>query len=254
MTQYKFFHKGQAVKTFLISSKKSAGRNSSGHITVWHRGGGHSKITRHIDFCRNFLVDVPAVVRRLEIDKNRGSHLALIFYRSGGLSYVLASEGLKPGHVISTFSASSAFLDTSTGNCFQLGRYPLGMMVFNIEASSGFGGCFSRSAGTGSKLLRRYANYVLLRLPSNEHRLINSSCFATSGKASNAHYNAKKINNKAGLTRHMGFRPVVRGVAMNPVDHPHGGDTSGGRVSVSPWARYTKGFITRQKPNKFAIK
>eukprot|EP01116_Phalansterium_solitarium_P023872 TRINITY_DN856_c0_g1_i4.p1 TRINITY_DN856_c0_g1~~TRINITY_DN856_c0_g1_i4.p1 ORF type:complete len:351 (+),score=95.84 TRINITY_DN856_c0_g1_i4:161-1213(+) len=206
-------YNGRPVKRLIQKLKQSSGRNHSGAITVWNRGGGASKFRRWVDFHRRLLPNMPAVVRRLERDPTRTAFIALICYRNGTLSYVLAAEGLLPGMVIST---SLAAPNLRMGNAVQLGACPIGLSVFNVELLPGRGGQLARAAGASAKVLKRFADHTLLKLTSGEHRMVPAKCLATVGEASNVAHTHDRLR-KAGQSRHLGRRPHVRGVAMNPI-------------------------------------
>jgi large subunit ribosomal protein L2 len=236
------------VQSLTVAMRKKGGRNHHGHITVRHRGGGHRRRYRLVDFTRRVL-DVPAIVQRLEYDPNRTAHIALVQYENGMLSYIIAPDGLKPGDRI--MASRSEFLDVKVGNAMPLELIPIGTMVHNIEMRPGKGGQLARSAGASCQLLEKNIRpgYALVRLVSREVRMIHMKCMATIGSVSNPLIKLEK-HGKAGRVRWLGRRPHVRGVAMNPVDHPHGGGegkTSGGRPSCTPWGKPTKGAKTRDK-------
>ncbi|WP_249548580.1 50S ribosomal protein L2 [Anaplasma phagocytophilum] len=236
--------KGRPEKSLVSSRVSSGGRNARGVITVRHRGGGHRRLYRVVDFKRN-KEGVPAVVKRLEYDPNRTAFLALIQYEDGELSYILAPSGLKVDDVI----MSGAGSDVLPGNCLKLSMIPSGTFVHNVEMKVGGGGIIARAAGSYAQVMGRDGAYVMLRLGSGEVRRILSVCRATVGVVSNLDNRNIKLG-KAGRSRWLGLRPKVRGVAMNPVDHPHGGGegkTSGGRNSVTPWGVPTKGKKTRKR-------
>lgn len=240
-------------KAFLCKRNRSAGRNSYGRITVRHRGGGAKRKYRIIDFKRN-KIDIPAIVQSIEYDPNRTCHIALIAYKDGSKSYILAPNGLNVGDTI--ISADSA--DIKAGNSKLLKDIPLGTLLHNVELNPGAGGQMARSAGSYVQLMAKEGKDVLLRLPSGELRKVKSNCRATIGQVGNIEHENINIG-KAGKNRHRGFRPSVRGVAMNPVDHPMGGGegkTSGGRHPVSPWGMPTKGFRTRKnkRTDKFIVR
>jgi large subunit ribosomal protein L2 len=241
------------IKRFLKIKKSKAGRNSSGRITVRHQGGGHKQKYREIDFKRNKL-DIPAVVSSLEYDPNRTSNIALVTYADGFKNYILAPVGLKVGDSI----VSSNSADIKAGNAKLLSDIPVGTLVHNVELKPGAGGQMARSAGAYAQLMAKEGDFALLRLPSGELRKVRSDCRATIGQVGRIEHELEKIG-KAGKNRHRGIRPAVRGVVMNPVDHPHGGGegrTSGGRHPVSPWGLPTRGYKTRQnkRTDKFIVK
>ncbi len=235
--------KGKPVKTLTEGLSKSGGRNNKGRVTVWSRGGGHKRRYRLIDFKRRKF-DMPATVERLEYDPNRTAFIALIRYADGELSYIVAPQRLRVGD--SVISAERA--DIVPGNAMPMQNIPVGTIIHNIEMKPGKGAQIARSAGAYAQLVGKDAGYALLRLGSGERRMVRAECMATIGAVSNPDH--QNINlGKAGRKRWLGRRPVVRGVAMNPVDHPHGGGegrTSGGRHPVSPWGKPTKGAKTRR--------
>lgn len=240
--------KGKPIKNLVFGLKNNAGRNNLGRITVFHRGGGHKQKYRILDYKRN-LYGNSAEVIRLEYDPNRTCFIALLRYLDGSFSYILAPHDLRIG----SFITSGPEADISIGNTLPLKVMPVGTLVHNIEYIPGKGGQVVRSAGTYAQLISKDNDgYCLIRLPSGETRLFSEKCLATVGILSNIDHKNKVIG-KAGRSRWLGKRPVVRGVAMNPVDHPHGGGqgkTSGGRPSVTPWSRLTKGKPTRSKKKK----
>jgi large subunit ribosomal protein L2 len=236
-------HKGEPVKALVEKKSKSGGRNNGGRITTRHRGGGHKQRYRVVDFKRN-KDGIPAVVERLEYDPNRTANLALLKYADGERRYIIAPRGIKVDDAI--HSGSQAPI--KTGNCLPLRSIPVGTTVHCIELKPGKGAQIGRSAGAAVQLVAREGAHATLRLRSGEMRKVLSDCRATIGEVGNTEHNLRKLG-KAGATRWRGVRPTVRGVAMNPVDHPHGGGegkTSGGRHPVSPWGVPTKGFKTRK--------
>ncbi len=234
--------KGKPVKALTEGLHKTGGRNNTGRVTVWSRGGGHKRRYRAIDFKRRRF-DVPATVERLEYDPNRSAFIALIRYEDGELSYILAPQRLKPGARV----VSGERVDILPGNAMPLRNIPVGTVIHNVEMKPEKGGQIARAAGAYVQLIGKDAGYALLRLSSGEQRMVHAACLATIGAVSNPDH--QNINlGKAGRNRWLGRRPVVRGVAMNPVDHPHGGGegrTSGGRHPVTPWGVPTKGKRTR---------
>jgi large subunit ribosomal protein L2 len=245
-------YKGQPVKALTEGKSATGGRNNNGRITVRFRGGGHKRTLRNIDFKRA-KVDQSAKVERIEYDPNRSGFIALIKYDDGELAYILAPQRLAVGDTI----VSGAHVDVKPGNAMPTGNMPIGTIVHNIEIKIGKGGQIARSAGTYAQIVGRDQEYVILRLNSGEQRLIHGRCMATVGAVSNPDHMNTSIG-KAGRTRWMGFRPHNRGVAMNPIDHPHGGGegrTSGGRHPVTPWGFPTKGKKTRKNKatTKFII-
>ena len=236
-------HKGKPLKSLIEKKSKKGGRNNHGRITVRHQGGGHKQHYRIVDFKRNKL-DVPAVVERIEYDPNRTSHIALLLYADGERRYIVAPNGLKLGDKV--MSGEKAAIEI--GNCMRLRDIPLGTTIHCIEMKPGKGAQIARSAGTSAQLVAKEGHHVTVRLRSGEMRKILSECRATIGEVSNTEHQLRSLG-KAGAKRWLGIRPTVRGVAMNPVDHPHGGGegrTSGGRHPVSPWGTPTKGYKTRK--------
>jgi large subunit ribosomal protein L2 len=235
-------YKGKPVKGLTEGKSSTGGRNNYGRITVRWRGGGHKRAYRLVDFKRTKL-DMPAVVERLEYDPNRTAFIALIRYQDGELSYILAPQRLAVGD--SVVAAKQA--DVKPGNAMPLAAMPVGTIVHNVEMKPGRGGQIARSAGTYAQYVGRDAGNAILRLNSGEQRLVHQNCMATVGAVSNPDHANISIG-KAGRNRWLGKKPSVRGVAMNPVDHPHGGGegrTSGGRHPVTPWGKPTKGKKTR---------
>jgi large subunit ribosomal protein L2 len=235
-------HKGKPVKNLTEGLTKSGGRNNTGRITSWHRGGGHKRRYRLVDFKRRQTG--VAVVERLEYDPNRTAFIALIKYEgSGELSYILAPQRLAVGDKIE----SGKDADIKPGNALPLGSIPVGTIVHNVELQPGRGGQIARSAGSYVQIVGRDSGYAQVRLNSGEVRLVRQECMATIGAVSNPDHSNQNMG-KAGRMRWKGRRPHVRGVVMNPVDHPHGGGegrTSGGRHPVTPWGKPTKGKRTR---------
>jgi large subunit ribosomal protein L2 len=236
-------HKGKPYDGLIEKKSRNGGRNNAGRITVRHQGGGHKKHYRIIDFKRD-KDGIPGVVERLEYDPNRSAHLALVKYADGERRYILAPKGVEAGTAV--FSGDDAQI--KPGNCLPLKSIPVGTVIHNVEMKPGKGGQLARSAGAYAQLAARDGAYATLRLRSGEMRRIHVDCRATIGEVGHSEHNLRKLG-KAGASRWRGVRPTVRGVAMNPVDHPHGGGegrTSGGRHPVSPWGRPTKGAKTRQ--------
>lgn len=234
--------KGKPLKSLTEGKKRSGGRNNTGATTIWNRGGGHKQRYRLVDFKRN-KVDLNATVERIEYDPNRSAFIALLKYSDGEFSYILAPQRLKAGDVV----ISGTKVDIKPGNALPLKSIPVGTIVHNIETKIGKGGQLARSAGTYAQIAGRDGGYTILKLNSGELRLIKGECFATIGSVSNSDHQNRSIG-KAGRNRWLGKRPCVRGVAMNPIDHPHGGGegrTSGGRHPVTPWGVPTKGKKTR---------
>jgi large subunit ribosomal protein L2 len=241
------------LKGLTSPKNRISGRNNKGRLTVRHRGGGHRKLYRIIDFKREKR-DIPAKVTAIEYDPNRSARIALLSYTDGEKRYILAPNGLVVG--ASVVAGESA--DILVGNALPLKNIPLGTMVHNIELKKGKGGQMARSAGVAAQLLAKEAGYAQLKVPSGETRMVHLDCYATIGQVGNLDHENVSIG-KAGRTRWLGRRPTVRGVAMNPIDHPHGGGegkTSGGRNPVSPWGVPTKGFKTRnnKRTQRFIIK
>ena len=236
-------HKGGPHKPLLCDKKRSGGRNNAGRITTRHRGGGHKKRFRVIDFKRN-KDDIPARVERIEYDPNRSANIALLKYADGERRYMIA-----PRHLAANSEVVSGIrVPIKTGNALPLRSIPVGTVVHCIEMKPGKGAQIGRSAGAAIQVVAREGNYATLRLRSGEMRKVLLDCRATIGEVGNSEHNLRKLG-KAGAKRWRGVRPTVRGVAMNPVDHPHGGGegrTSGGRHPVSPWAMPTKGYKTRK--------
>ncbi len=234
--------KGKPEKSLTVGIANSGGRNNLGRITAWHRGGGHKKKYRLVDFKRK-LWDIEATVERIEYDPNRTAFIALIRYDNGELSYILAPQRLAVGDKV----VAGEKADIKPGNALPLKNIPVGTIVHNVEMKPGKGGQIARSAGSYVQLVGKDSGYALLRLRSGEVRLVRAECMATIGAVSNPDH--QNVNfGKAGRMRWLGRRPVVRGVAMNPIDHPHGGGegkTSGGRHPVTPWGKPTKGKRTR---------
>lgn len=236
-------HKGEPCRALLESQNKSGGRNNNGRITTRHIGGGSRQHYRMVDFKRN-KDGIPAVVERLEYDPNRTAHIALVLYADGERRYIIAPKGLKAGDSIVSGEASAI----KVGNTLPLRNIPLGSVVHCIELKPGKGAQIARSAGAAVQLVAREGQYATVRLRSGEMRKVLADCRATLGEVSNSEHNLRKLG-KAGATRWRGVRPTVRGVAMNPVDHPHGGGegrTSAGRHPVSPWGTPAKGYKTRK--------
>lgn len=240
-------------KSLVVPIKKSGGRNNHGRITVRHRGGGEKRKYRLIDFKRN-KDEIAARVKTIEYDPNRSARIALVAYEDGEKRYILAPIGMNVGDVIHSGQAA----DIKPGNAKALKDLPVGTVIHNVELRPGKGGQLARSAGTYAQLLSKEGAYCHLRLPSGEIRLVKAECKASVGQVSNQEHENISIG-KAGRSRWLGIRPTVRGVAMNPVDHPHGGGegrTSGGRHPVTPWGKPTKGYKTRsrKKPsNKYIV-
>ena len=246
-------HKGKPVKTLTVGLNKSGGRNNLGRITNWLTGGGHKRSYRIIDFKRRKF-DVVGTVERLEYDPNRTSFIALIKYADGELAYIIAPQRLAPGDQV----VAGKQVDVKPGNAMPLGAMPVGTIVHNVELKPGKGGQIARSAGGYAHPVGRDQGYALIRLKSGETRMVQADCMATVGAVSNPDHLNESLS-KAGRKRWMGIRPGVRGVAMNPIDHPHGGGegrTSGGRHPVTPWGKPTKGKKTRsnKSTDKFILR
>jgi large subunit ribosomal protein L2 len=240
-------------KSLLKPLKKSGGRNSRGRMTARHRGGGHKRRYRKIDFNRD-KHGVPARVASIEYDPNRTARIALLHYADGEKRYILAPLGIKVGETVS----SGPDAEVKSGNALPLSRIPLGISIHNIEFSPGKGAQIVRSAGGAAVMIAREGNFARVRLPSGEIRLIHVDCMATIGQLGNVEHEGISIG-KAGRSRWLGRRPKVRGVAMNPIDHPHGGGegkSSGGRHPSTPWGKPTKGYKTRKvkkASNKYIV-
>jgi len=245
--------KERPLKKLTESKRRISGRNNKGRLTIRHRGGGHKRLYRIIDFRRDKR-DIPAKVAAIEYDPNRSARIALLCYADGEKRYILAPDGLSKD--MSVVAGESA--DILVGNALPLKNIPLGTTIHNIEMKKGKGGQLARSAGTAAQLVAKEAGYAQVKMPSGETRMIHLDCYATIGQVGNLNYENVSIG-KAGRMRWMGIRPTVRGVVMNPVDHPHGGGegkTSGGRNPVSPWGVPTKGYKTRnnKRTQRFIIK
>ena len=237
-------HKGAPYKGLIEAKSKSGGRNNAGRITTRHVGGGHKQKYRVIDFRRNDKDGIKATVERLEYDPNRTANIALLKYSDGGRRYVIAPKNLAAGDVVQAGENSPI----RVGNCMPLRNIPMGSVIHCVELKPGKGAQIARSAGTSVQLVAKEGQYCTLRLRSGEMRRVLSDCRATLGEVSNSEHNLRSLG-KAGAKRWRGVRPTVRGVVMNPVDHPHGGGegkTSGGRHPVSPWGMPTKGYKTRR--------
>ncbi len=242
--------KTKPERSLVVSLKKSGGRNNLGRITTRHRGGGHKRAYRIIDFKRD-KYDVPARVAAIEYDPNRSARIALLHYADGEKRYILAPDGLKVGDTI----VSAEKTEIHVGNTMKLANIPLGSVVHNIELKVGKGGQIARSAGAYAQLVAKEGKYAQLRMPSGEVRMVLLECKATLGQVGNLDHENITIG-KAGKTRWLGRRPKVRGVAMNPIDHPMGGGegkSSGGRHPCTPWGKITKGLKTRRKKSSDAL-
>ena len=246
--------KTKPEKNLTVFKSKKAGRNVYGRITVRHRGGGHKQMVRVVDFKRRKL-DIPATVTAIEYDPKRSARLALLMYADGVKSYIIAPLGVKVGDQL----ISGAEVDIRPGNCLPIDNIPVGTMIHNIEMQPGKGGQLVRSAGTSAQLLAKEGEYTQIRMPSGEIRLINKQCFAVIGQVGNVEHGQIKLG-KAGRKRHKGFRPAVRGSAMNPNDHPHGGGEGRSPIGMpgpkSPWGKPTLGYKTRRNKstNKYILR
>jgi large subunit ribosomal protein L2 len=245
--------RSEPERSLLKKASRSGGRNNTGRTTARHRGGGHKRRYREIDFRRDKM-GVPGRVASVEYDPNRSARIALIHFADGEKRYILAPNGLQVGATVVTDDGA----DIQPGNCMHLHAVPLGTWVHNVEMQAGRGGQMCRSAGSYAQVMAKEGDYVLLRLPSGELRQIHRRCRATVGQVGNLEHENRKVG-KAGRSRWLGRRPVVRGTAMNPIDHPYGGGEgrSKGRHPVTPWGKPTKGYKTRarKKPsNKFIVK
>ena len=235
-------HKGKPHAALLAPKSSTGGRNNAGRITTRHRGGGHKQRYRVIDFKRD-KIGVPARVERIEYDPNRSAHIALLLFADGERRYILAPRGVKDGDEI----RSGSDAPIKPGNAMPMRNIPVGSLIHNIEMKLGKGGQIARSAGSSAQLVARTGDHATLRLRSGEMRKVLADCVATIGEVGNTEHGLRSLG-KAGASRWRGKRPTVRGVAMNPVDHPHGGGegrTSGGRHPVSPWGTPAKGYRTR---------
>ena len=256
MTGYSFeeITKKDPERSLIVIRKATGGRNMSGRITVRHHGGGHKRYIRLVDFKRD-KVEIPARVVAIEYDPNRTARLALVNYADGEKRYILAPVGLKVGDPVLT----SASAEIRVGNCLPISRIPLGTMIHNVEMMEGRGGQMVRSAGTAAQLLAKEGDFAQVRLPSGEVRLIRQTCYATIGQVGNLDHKNIKLG-KAGRKRHLGVRPTVRGTAMSPRDHPHGGgegrQPAGMPGPKTPWGKPTRGYKTRRNKNtdKYIVK
>ncbi len=246
--------KNVVISKKLFATKKiNAGRNNTGRITTRHQGGGVKNKYRIVDFKRNKM-EIPATVRAICYDPNRTCNLALIVYADGAQSFILAPLGLNVGDTV----VASASADIKVGNVKQLSDIPVGTLVHNVELNPGAGGQIARSAGSYVQVMAKEGDVVLLRMPSGELRKVKANCKATIGQVGNLDHEKRNLG-KAGISRKLGIRPTVRGVSMNPVDHPLGGGegrTSGGRHPVTPWGQPTRGYKTRKnkRTNSFIVK
>jgi large subunit ribosomal protein L2 len=238
-------------KSLLTKKVKTNGRNHHGHITCRHKGGGHKRFYRMIDFIRDKMV--PAQVASVEYDPNRTAFVALLHYADGEKRYIIAPQGLKVGSQVTNHDEGQF----NVGCCMRLKAMPLGSVIHNVELTPGKGGQLVRSAGLSAQLMAKSSGYVTLKMPSGEVRMVNEDCRASFGAVSNPERNLR-VEGKAGRSRWKGIRPTVRGTAMNPVDHPHGGGEGkhNGYLPQTPWAMYTKGYRTRskRKSNKLIVK
>lgn len=249
----KELHKGQPYAPLVSIKRKTGGRNNDGRITCRHVGGGHKQRYRMIDFKRD-KDGIPARIERLEYDPNRSAYIALALYADGERRYIIAPNGLKAGDEI----LSGTDVAIKVGSCLPLTNIPIGSTIHCLELKPGKGAQLARSAGASVQLIAREGIYATVRLRSGEMRKVLSDCRAVIGEVSNTEHNLRSLG-KAGASRRRGVRPTVRGVAMNPIDHPHGGGegkTSGGRHPVSPWGVPTKGYKTRKnkRTNKFIVR
>ncbi len=246
--------KSTPEKSLLAKLKKSGGRNSQGRITCRHKGGGHRRHYRIIDFKRN-KIDIPAKVASIEYDPNRSARIALLHYVDGEKRYMIAQDGLKVGMEV----IASPTAPIKVGNALPLSNIPLGTTISCVELKRGKGAQIARSAGSMAQLVAKEGDYIHVKMPSNDVHLVRKECYAVIGQVGNLEHNLIVLG-KAGRSRWLGIRPTVRGVVMNPVDHPHGGGegkTSGGRHPVSPWGKLAKGGKTRKTKkysNKYIIK
>ena len=246
-------HKGKPYAPLLEKNSKNGGRNNKGRITVRHIGGGHKHHYRVVDFKRT-KDGIPATVERLEYDPNRSANIALVLYKDGERRYILAPKGVVAGDVMK----SGVDAPIKAGNTLPMRNIPVGSTVHNVELKPGKGGQLARSAGAYAQIVARDGAYVTIRLRSGEMRKVLSEGRATIGEVGNSEHMLRELG-KAGASRHRGIRPTVRGVVMNPIDHPHGGGegrTSGGRHPVSPWGMPTKGFKTRKnkRTDKYIVR
>ena len=247
-------HKGDPYGPLLVSKTKTGGRNNSGKITTRHIGGGHKQRYRMIDFKRADKDGIPGTIETIEYDPNRSAFIALVLYADGERRYIIAPSGVKKGDQVTAGPDSPI----KPGNCLPIINIPIGSTIHCVELKPGKGAQMARSAGASVQLIAREGVYATIRLRSGEMRKVQSDCRAVIGEVSNSEHNLRSLGN-AGAKRRRGVRPTVRGVAMNPVDHPHGGGegkTSGGRHPVSPWGVPTKGYKTRKnkRTDKFIVR
>ena len=242
--------KGSPIKMLVEGKTKTGGRNSDGRITTRHIGGGHKQLYRRVDFRRRKF-DMAAVVERLEYDPNRTAFIALIKYEDGTLSYILAPQRLAVGDTV----VAGAKVDVKPGNAMPLSAMPLGTIIHNVEMKPGRGGQLARSAGSFVQLVGRDAGWAVLKLNSGETRKVRADCMASVGAVSNPDH-MNQVTGKAGRTRWKGTRPTVRSITMNPIDHPNGGRTNGGKHWATPWGKPTKGYKTRKNKatDKFIVR
>jgi len=242
--------KGAPIKVLVEGKTKTGGRNNDGRITMRHVGGGHKQAYRLVDFRRR-KHDIAAKVERLEYDPNRTAFIALIKYDDGEMSYILAPQRLAPGDQV----VSGAKVDVKPGNAMPLAAMPIGTIVHNVELKPGRGGQIARSAGSFVQLVGRDSGWAVLKLNSGETRKVRAECMATVGAVSNPDH-SNSVTGKAGRTRWKGTRPTVRSITMNPVDHPNGGRTNGGKHWATPWGKPTKGYKTRKNKttDKFIVR
>jgi len=256
MTGYSFdeITKDKPERSLIVLRTAHSGRNAQGRITVRHQGGGSRRYIRLVDFKRSKL-NIPAKVAAIEYDPNRTARLALLVYADGEKRYIVAPQGLKVGDTV----LSGPNAEIRPGNCLPIANIPVGTLVHNIELKEGRGGQLARSAGTAAQLLAKEGDYAQLRLPSGEVRMVRQSCYATIGQVGNLEHGNIKLG-KAGRKRHMGIRPTVRGTAMSPRDHPHGGgegrQPTGMAGPKSPWGKPTRGYRTRRNKttDKFIVR
>lgn len=256
MTGYTFeeITKDKPERSLVVFRKNYAGRNAAGRVTVRHRGGGHRRLIRIIDLKRNKL-NIPAKVNAIEYDPNRSARIALLFYADGEKRYILAPIGLKVGDTV----VSGTNVEIRTGNAMPISSIPVGTTIHNIEMKPGKGGQMVRAAGTSAQLLAKEGDYAQIRLPSGEVRMILQTCYATIGQLGNLDHSNIKLG-KAGRKRHLGIRPTVRGTAMSPRDHPHGGGEGRQPVGMpgpkTPWGKPALGYKTRrnQKSDKYIVR
>jgi large subunit ribosomal protein L2 len=246
----KHLTKKDPERSLVVSLPKSGGRNAYGRITVRYRGGGAQKKYRLVDFAR-IERDIPGKVAAVEYDPNRNVPIALVHFKNGVKRYILTPQGLKVGHEV----IAGVDIEAKVGNCLPLRSIPVGFTIHNVEMTPGSGGKLARSAGSSIQVVAKDDQYATLRMPSREVRKLHLDCWATVGELSNADFKNITIG-KAGRNRHLGFRPHVRGMAMNPIDHPHGGGegrSKSGSHPMTPWGKPTKGKRTRTRKNSLII-